>query len=71
MPPMFQPTRGGARKRSERADNMRHFQDENTDCEEEVREIEINAPSPVDGSSSSSDSPDLMKGVAMKLLSAR
>ncbi|MCD9645342.1 hypothetical protein HAX54_034198 [Datura stramonium] len=45
MPPKFPPTRGGARKRSDRADYMRHLQDENTDCEEEVQEVEINAPS--------------------------
>ncbi|MCD7455030.1 hypothetical protein HAX54_026813 [Datura stramonium] len=45
MTPKFQPIRGGARRRSDRIDNMRHLRDENTNCEEEVQEVEINAPS--------------------------
>ncbi|MCD7451261.1 hypothetical protein HAX54_010476, partial [Datura stramonium] len=46
MPPKFQPTKGGARKRSDRAENTCHLRDENTDYEEKVQEVEINSPSP-------------------------
>ncbi|MCD7453796.1 hypothetical protein HAX54_022132 [Datura stramonium] len=38
-------SRGSARMVSERADTTCHLRDENTDCEEEVKEVEINAPS--------------------------
>ncbi|MCD7448189.1 hypothetical protein HAX54_039145 [Datura stramonium] len=49
MPPKFQPTIGGARRRVERAHTTHHCRDENTYSE-------------ADGSSSSSESPDSVEG---------
>ncbi|MCD7450016.1 hypothetical protein HAX54_002893 [Datura stramonium] len=46
MPPKFQHTRGGARRRSDKADTTRHLRDENTDSEGEVQKVGTNAPSP-------------------------
>ncbi|MCD9640697.1 hypothetical protein HAX54_026150 [Datura stramonium] len=45
MPPEFQPTGGGSRRRSDQADTMRHLRDENTGFEAEVQEVGTNAPS--------------------------
>ncbi|MCD9560507.1 hypothetical protein HAX54_019202, partial [Datura stramonium] len=46
MPPKFQPTIGGARRRSEKAETTRHLLDETIDSEGEVQEVGTNAPSP-------------------------
>ncbi|MCE3049759.1 hypothetical protein HAX54_045735 [Datura stramonium] len=54
MPPKFQPTRGGARRRVERADNTHHLRDENTNSEGKIQEVGTSKPT-TDGSSSSSD----------------
>ncbi|MCE5166610.1 hypothetical protein HAX54_022579 [Datura stramonium] len=56
MPPKFQPTKGAERRRSDKADNTRHLRDENTYYEEEVQEVEINAPSPDEGSDNEASS---------------
>ncbi|MCD9642821.1 hypothetical protein HAX54_029841 [Datura stramonium] len=46
MPPKFQPTRGGARKRIERTETAHHLRNENTDSEGEIQEVGIEEPSP-------------------------
>ncbi|MCE3214673.1 hypothetical protein HAX54_053029 [Datura stramonium] len=45
MPPKFQPTRGGARKRTDRTETAHHLQDENVDSKGEIQEIRTEEPS--------------------------
>ncbi|MCD7457020.1 hypothetical protein HAX54_033915 [Datura stramonium] len=39
IPPKFQPTRGGARRRVEKADTAHHLRDENTNSEGDIKEV--------------------------------
>ncbi|MCD9560338.1 hypothetical protein HAX54_018957 [Datura stramonium] len=46
IPPKFQPTRGGARKRIERIKIAHHLRDENTDSKGEIQEVRTEEPYP-------------------------
>ncbi|MCD7465265.1 hypothetical protein HAX54_000941 [Datura stramonium] len=70
MPPKFQPTKGGARKRIVRTKTTHHLQDENIEFEGEIQESKEGHDSLANGSSSSGKDFDSNKGTGNEATSS-